>query len=174
MNKDKFLLITVIIIAAVVSRFIPHPPNFSPISAIALFGGAYYTDKKLSFIIPLLAMFLSDLFIGLHSLIPFIYASFAVIVFIGFQLRQKKSPVKIGLAAVTGSVVFFIVTNFAVWLIGSFYPKTVDGLVACYVAAIPFFQNTLMGDLIYATLLFGSFELIKNYSPILQEVKVEK
>ena len=173
MNVYKFLLITAMIIAAVISRFITHPHNFTPISAIALFGGAYYSDKKLSIIIPLLAMFLSDLYLGIHNLVPFVYISFAIIVFLGFQLREKKSPLKIGAAAVSGSIIFFIVTNFAVWIVSSFYHKTFEGLIACYVAAIPFFQNSLLGDLVYTTLLFGSFELIKNYIPKLEQVKIE-
>lgn len=173
MVKYKFSLITVIILAAVISRFIPHPPNFTPISAIALFGGAYYSDKKLAFVIPLLVMFLSDLFLGMHSLIPFVYMSFAIIVFLGFQLRERKSTLKIAAAAVSGSIIFFILTNFAVWLIGSFYPKNFEGLIACYVAAIPFFQNTLLGNIVYTTFLFGSFEIIKNINPNLAVERIE-
>lgn len=173
MSKYKFSLITVIILAAVFSRFIPHPPNFTPISAIALFGGAYYSDKKLAFVIPLLVMFLSDLFLGMHSLIPFVYMSFAIIVFLGFQLRERKSTLKIAAAAVSGSIIFFILTNFAVWLIGSFYPKNFEGLIACYVAAIPFFQNTLLGNIVYTTFLFGSFEIIKNINPNLAVERIE-
>ncbi len=173
MNAYKFLLITAMIIAAVVSRFILHPPNFTPISAITLFGGAYYSDKKLSFIIPLLAMFLSDLYLGIHNFVPFVYISFAIIVFLSFQLREKKSPLKIGASVVSGSIVFFIVTNFAVWFVGNYYPKTFEGLITSNIAAIPFFKNSLLGDLVYTTLLFGSFELIKNYIPKLEQVKIE-
>lgn len=171
MKNHKFLYITLIILAAVSSRFIPHPPNFTPIFAIALFGGAYYTDKRLAFVIPILAMFLSDLFIGLHSLIPFVYVSFVVIVLLGFHLQEKRSILKISAIALSGSVIFFVVTNFAVWLMGSFYPKNIEGLVTCYIAAIPFFKNSLLGDLIYTTLLFGSFELIKAYYLEPKEVK---
>lgn len=173
MYKSKFLLITIMIIAASASRLIPHPPNFSPIAAIALFGGTYYGDKKLSFIIPFLAMFVSDLYLGFHRLLPVVYVSFAIIVFIGFKLREKKSPSNIGLAAVAGSLTFFLITNFAVWIIGNYYPRTIDGLITCYISAIPFFQNSLISNLIYTTLLFGSYELIKKYVPNLTEVNIE-
>ncbi|MBK8944014.1 MAG: hypothetical protein IPM32_01980 [Ignavibacteriae bacterium] len=173
MNKYKFSFVTVIIIAAVVSRFVPHPYNFTPISAIALFGGAYFSDKKLSFIVPLLAMFLSDLYLGMHSLIPFVYASFVIIVFLGFQLRDNKSITSIAFASIIGSVIFFVLTNFAVWVVSNYYPKTIEGFIACFVAAIPFFHNNLFGDLIYTAMLFGSFKLLKNYIPKLEEVKIE-
>ncbi len=169
MNKYKFFLITAIILAAVFSRLLPHPPNFSPITAVALFGGSYFTNRSLAFAVPLTAMFLSDLIIGLHSYLFVVYLSFAVIVLIGFMLNKNKSPLHIGLAALSSSVLFFVTTNFAVWLMGSLYPKTIDGLVTCYIAAIPFFQNTLMGDLFYSAVLFGGFELAKRYVPTLRE-----
>ncbi len=171
MNRYKFLFITTIILAAVFSRLLPHPPNFTPIAAIALFGGSYFTNRNLAFAVPLAAMFISDLIIGLHSLLFVVYISFAAIVLMGFKLRGKRSPLRIGLAAVSSSVIFFITTNFGVWFLGSFYPKTIDGLLACYIAAIPFFQNNLMGDLFYSTVLFGSFELMRRYVPVLQEAE---
>ncbi len=173
MNKYKFSLITIMIIAAAASRFIPHPPNFSSIAAIAIFGGAYFGDKKLSFIIPLLAMFLSDIYLGFHRLIPAVYTSFAIIVFIGFKLREKKTPINIGLAAISGSVIFYVITNFAVWIMSNYYPHTIVGLIKCYITAIPFFQNSLGGDLTYTILLFGSFELLKKYIPYIKELKIE-
>jgi hypothetical protein len=173
MNKYKFSLITIMIIAAAASRFIPHPPNFSSIAAIALFGGAYFDDKKLSFVIPLLAMFLSDLYLGLHRLIPAVYASFAIIVFAGFKLREKKTPINIGLAAILGSVIFYVTTNFAVWIMSNYYSHTIDGFIKCYIAAIPFFLNSLGGDITYTVLLFGSFEFVKKYIPHIKELKIE-
>ncbi|MGD8782029.1 MAG: hypothetical protein PVH88_24085 [Ignavibacteria bacterium] len=169
MNRYKFLFITTVILAAVFSRLIPHPPNFAPIAAVALFGGSYFVNKKLAFAVPLIAMFISDLIIGLHNLLFVVYAAFVVIVLIGFQLREKRSVLRVGAAAVSSSVIFFIVTNFGVWLPGSFYPKTVGGLMACYVAAIPFFHNTLLGDLFYSAVLFGSFEMAQRYVPVLRE-----
>ena len=169
MNKYKFLFISAIILAAVLSRLIPHPPNFTPIAAIALFGGCYFNNKNYAFAIPLAAMFLSDLIIGLHSTLLVVYLSFAVIVLIGSKISEKRSPLRVGLAAVSSSVIFFITTNFGVWLLGSLYPKTIEGLATCYIAAIPFFQNNLMGDLFYSAVLFGSFELAMRYIPVLKE-----
>ena len=169
MNTNRLIVLTVMISAAVFSRLIPHPPNFTPIAAIALFGGSYFSNRKLAFIVPFAAMFISDLIIGLHTLLPVIYACFAVIVFIGFQLSNNKSTLRIGVAALSSSIIFFIISNFGVWLVGSFYPKTVEGLAACYTAAIPFFQNNLLGDLFYTSVLFGGFELVKRYTPTLRE-----
>lgn len=173
MNKTRFVFITIMILAAITSRFIPHPPNFTPIAGIALFGGAYYSNKKLALIIPLLAMFLSDLFIGLHSLMFFVYLSFAIIVLLGFLLREKKSVAKIAFISIAGSVIFFIITNFAVWFLGNMYPKNILGLINCYIAAIPFFKNSLAGDLFYTVILFGTFEILRNYFFKLKEVKFE-
>lgn len=173
MNRTRFAFITLIILAAITSRFIPHPPNFTPIAGIALFGGAYYSDKKLALIIPLLAMFLSDLFIGFHSLMLFVYLSFAIITFLGFLLREKISVLKLASITIAGSVIFFIITNFAVWLVGNMYPKTILGLINCYTAAIPFFKNSLVGDLFYTAILFSMFEILKNYFYVLKEAKIE-
>ena len=144
MNKPRFLFLAGMILLAAASRLIPHPPNFSPIAALALFGGAQFADKRLAFLVPLAAMFLSDLVLGLHSLIPVIYGSFALIVCLGFWLRRRQNVWAIGGAAVVGALLFFVLTNFGVWAMGQMYPKTPAGLIDCYVAAIPFFQNTLV------------------------------
>src|SRR5277367_5714919 len=116
MNKPRFLFLAGMILAAAASRLIPHPPNFSPIGALALFGGAQFADKRLAFLVPLAAMFLSDLIIGLHSLIPVIYGCFALIVCLGFWVRRNQSIRRIGDAALLGAILFFVTTNFDVWL----------------------------------------------------------
>ena len=169
MNINKIVL-SLIVLSAVFSRLIPHPPNFAPITAVALFGGSYFNDKRLAFAVPLTAMFLSDLIIGLHALMLVVYVCFGFIVLIGFQIRNRRSVLRIGVAVLSGSVIFFIVTNFGVWLVGSFYPKTITGLFECYAAAIPFFHNSIIGDLVYSTLLFGGFELAQRYASILKRV----
>ncbi len=167
-----------LILLAAFSRLIPHPPNFAPIAAIALFGGACFADRRLGFVVPLAAMFLSDLAIGLlsgdlslglHRLIPVIYGTFALIVCLGFWLRKRRTVVPIAAAALAGSVLFFVLTNFGVWAFGSWYPKTWEGLVACYVAAIPFFHNTLLGNAVYNTALFGGLALAEYRFPVLRE-----
>jgi hypothetical protein len=168
MNKPRVLFLAGIILAAAVSRLIPHPPNFSPIAALALFGGAQFSDKRAAFLVPLAAMFLSDLILGLHALIPVIYGSFALIVCLGFWVRRNQNIRRIGSAAVFGAILFFLVTNFGVWLFGSFYPKTCDGVTECYIVAIPFFWNTLTSDLIYTAVLFGGVRVAEWRWPVLR------
>ncbi len=170
--SPRFLTLSLVILGAAFTRFIPHPPNFTAIGAMALFGGAYYTNKKLAFIIPLAAMFISDIFIGFHSMMIAVYIAFALIVMIGFQLRKNKKISSVVLASVSASVAFFIVTNFAVWAMGTMYPKTITGLLESYTMAIPFFHYNLLGDLFFAGLMFGTFELLQSRFPLLQKVKI--
>jgi len=147
-----------LILAAALSRLLPHPPNFTPIAAIALSAGVYL-DRRYAFFLPLAAMLISDYFIGFHDGMVWVYGCFLAIGLIGLWLRSHKKPLLIAGASLTSSVLFFIVTNFGVWLTGTMYPKTFEGLIACYVAAVPFFQNTVAGDLAYTAAIFGLFEL---------------
>ena len=169
MLRARSLILLAVILAAAAFRLLPHPPNFTPIGAIALFSGAHFRNRGYSFVLPLAAMFLSDLVIGLHPLIPVVYGSFALIVTIGLWLRSRKNVLTIAGAALTSSLVFFLLTNFGVWGMGSLYPKTVAGLLAAYVAAIPFFRNTVSGDLFYTAILFGGFALLERAFPVLRE-----
>ncbi len=146
------------VVLAAAFRILPHPPNFSPVTALALFGGAHFADKRAAFLVPLTAMLVSDLVLGFHALIPVIYGCVALFVCLGFRLRQRR-PGHVVQMALTASVTFFIVSNLAVWGFTGMYPKTAAGLAACYVAAWPFFQNTLAGDLCFTTLLFGGMAL---------------
>jgi hypothetical protein len=148
---------------------VPHPPNFTPIGAMALFSGAYLSRRTLAFVAPIAAMLLSDVVLGFHSGMPFVYGSVALIVVIGWLALQHRSPVRIGAAALVGSVLFFAVTNFGTWALSGMYPLTFAGLTACYVAAIPFFQNTLAGDLFYAGVLFGGFALLERSVPAIRQ-----
>jgi hypothetical protein len=158
-----------LILAAAVSRLIPHPPNFAPVAALALFGGAYFSDKRLAFLVPMAALFLSDLVLGLYGHMEVVYGSFALVVCIGLWLQRRRSAARIAAAALASSILFFILTNFGVWAFGSLYPKTAAGLLTCYTAAIPFFQNTLLGDAVYTAALFGSFALAERTFPVLRE-----
>jgi len=177
MLNTRFFAILGITLSAAAMRLLPHPPNMTPIAAMALFGGVYFATKRTAFLVPLAAMYLSDLALGFfiygfgwfHWLMPFVYASFALTVCLGFLIKHRLTPLRVGGAALTGSILFFIVTNFGVWLVGNFYPKTLAGLVSCYVAAIPFFRNTLVGDAAYALVLFGGFALAQQYLPVLRE-----
>ena len=168
----RLLAILSAILIAASLRLMPHPPNFTPIGAMALFGGAYFGRHALAFAAPLGALLLSDAVIGFHSGMPYVYASVARIALVGLAVRTKLTPLRIGAAAVASSVLFFAVTNFGVWLADGMYPQTLSGLAACYAAAIPFFQNTLAGDLVFTTLLFGGFALVERRVPMLRAEKL--
>ena len=169
MSRPRFIVIALIILGAAASRLIPHPPNLASIAAVALFGGAYLTNKRLALIVPLAALLLSDFVMGFYRHMEVVYGSFLLVVCLGFLLQRKRSALRIAGTALAGSVVFFVVTNFGVWAFESLYPKTAAGLLACYVAAIPFFQNTLAGDALYTAVLFGGFALAEKLFPILRE-----
>ncbi|WP_290660932.1 DUF6580 family putative transport protein [Ignavibacterium sp.] len=167
----NFLVVTLMVFAAAFVRLIPHPPNFAPIAAIALFGGAYFNKKSLAFAVPLSAMFLTDAIIGFHSGMWIVYLSFALIVVIGMLMLKKVNVKNVVLASVTASISFFFITNFGVWAFGTMYPKNIAGLIECYIAAIPFIQNTLIGDLFFSGIMFGVFEFAKTKIPVLSEAK---
>ena len=147
-----------LIVFAALFRFLPHPPNVAPIAAIALFGAAYF-ERRFAFILPLGALFLSDLLLGFYDGMAWVYGSFILVGLVGFWLRSHKGLLPTAGAAIAGSIVFYVITNFGVWISGSLYPRTLVGLVECYVAALPFFRNTLLGDTAYVALLFGVTEL---------------
>ena len=169
--NSRFWVITLLILAAAFVRLIPHPPNFAPIAAMALFSGAYFNKKSFAFAVPLAAMFLTDAIIGFHSSMWIVYLSFAVIVLIGIFMLNKVSIKNVVLASVTASISFFIITNFGVWAFGTMYQKNIAGLIECYIAAIPFIQNTLLGDLFYSGIIFGIFEFAKSKFPVITEAK---
>jgi hypothetical protein len=152
-----------IIIIAALARLIPHPANFAPISAMALFGGVYL-GKKQALILPLAAMFISDLFIGFDSF-PMrvsVYGSFILAVLIGMRLKRHKNPKYIASASLCSSILFFLITNFAVWAFTNIYPKNVAGVIESYTYAVPFFRNTILGDLFYSGAFFGGYELLRS------------
>jgi len=153
---------SIIILFAVILRLIPHVPNFAPISGMALFGGVYL-NKKYALLAPLIAMFSSDIFLGFHGTMLYVYGSFILTGLVGIWLREHKNFKNIVLATVFSSVSFFVITNFGVWLEGRLYPANLSGLIGAYVMAIPFFRNTIMGDLFYAALFFGSYELALKF-----------
>jgi hypothetical protein len=170
-NKARLLALLAAIFTAAAMRLVPHPPNFSPIAAMALFSGAYMPKRALAFVAPFGALVLSDLVLGFYAGVEVVYFSFALVVLIGWMVSAKKTPLRIGAAAVASSVLFFVLTNFGMWLSSGFYPHTTDGLVACYVAALPFFQNTVAGDLSYTALLFGGFALAESLLPAIRSAQ---
>jgi hypothetical protein len=153
----------VVILAAVGLRLIPHLPNFTPIGAMALFGGVHL-NRGYAILVPIAVLFLSDLFIGFYSplVMVSVYGSFILTGLVGIWLRSRKTAKNVVLAAIFSSILFFLITNFAVWL-GGWYPRSFAGLIECYTLALPFFRNTLFGNLFYTGLLFGGYEVLLRY-----------
>ncbi|HSD63865.1 MAG TPA: DUF6580 family putative transport protein [Ignavibacteriaceae bacterium] len=168
--SPRILVLCGLIAAAAFTRLMPHLPNFTAIGAMALFGGAYFTNKKLAFVVPLTAMFLTDLILGYHSTIIAVYISFALIVAIGMMIK-KKNVRSIAAASLAAAVLFFLITNFAFWTTGVLYPVTGTGLLACYTAGLPFFGYNLVGNLFYTGVMFGLFELAKQKYPALAVIE---
>lgn len=156
---DKMVPTVLIILTAVFLRLVPHPPNFAPIAALALFTGAHFS-KKSAIIISVSTMFISDLILGLHATMPFVYGSFILMIFIGRLLKNNQKIHTLAGASLISSLLFFIITNFGVWLVYPMYPRTLLGLVNSYTMAIPFFKNSILGDLIYTFSFFKGFHLI--------------
>lgn len=166
--NPRFVLLFVMILAAALSRLLTnqlHLWNFTPIAATALFSAAFFRDKRMAFVIPVIAMLITDLFLGLHNGMWVIYLTLLLITYIGFSLRKNVRVLPVIGISLLSSVIFFIITNFAVWVFGTMYPHTWLGLSACYAAGIPFFGNTVAGDLFYCTVLFGGFALIARWFP---------
>ncbi len=177
----RFGVLFLIIIAAAFSRLLPHPPNFTPIGAMALFGAAYFSKKHLALIIPIIAMFLSDLVInnvvyaqyfdGFTFFYPGFYWTYGAIIsigVIGFFILKKVQLKTIVFSSLFAVIAFFLISNFGVWASGITYPKDLNGLLLCYTAAIPFFKNTLMGNLVYSAVLFGAFEMAQYKFTVLR------
>ena len=171
MTSNHFRLISLLsaIAAAAALRLVPHPPNFTPIGAMAMVGGASLGRRWLAFAAPLAALFLSDLALGFYSGMWVQYIAVALVVLLAWTALKRITPVRVGSAALASSILFFVVTNFGTWALSGMYPHDLDGLAACYVAAIPFFQNTLAGDLFYSAALFGGFALLERLLPTLRE-----
>jgi len=149
-SKKEKILISFVLVAAL-TRLLPHPPNFAPITAMALFSGVFFEKKILRFLVPLVAMLISDLFLGFYAISVFVYLSFYLITIMGSRIKK----VHIG-AVLMGSTMFFVVSNLGVWLLH--YPLTVEGLLTCFTLAIPFFGSAILGDLFYSIVLVYGFK----------------
>ena len=165
-SKSAILILTIIALAVI--RLLPHPPNFTPIAAMALFAGAYFSSRWMAFLIPLGAMALSDLVLGFHGYTMLaVYCSFMLVVVLGIQLKKNISIASVPLMALVSAILFYLITNFAVWVGSPIYTQDFSGLVICYTAAIPFFHYSVLGNLIFTTILFGGFFLASLKLPIL-------
>lgn len=173
MLKPRFLALVTLILAAAATRLLPHPPNMTSVSAVALFGGAYFADKRLAFLVPLAALFLSDLVLGFYAHMEVVYLAFLLVVCIGLWLQKHRTVLAIAGASIASSIVFFLVTNFVGFHVdGGLYPMTFNGMVESYIAGLPFLRNTVVGDLLYTALLFGGFALMENRFAALKEHSV--
>jgi len=162
MKKDKLFTILIALVfvgMGIGARLLPHLPNFTPVMAVGLFGGAYFS-KKLSFFLPFAIMLASDFFIGFYDirLMVFVYGAVACFVLIGFNLKKNRKWGNIMANSLLASFIFFVVTNFAVWIFSDWYPKNIFGLFQCFYLALPFFKNSLLGDIFYSSMFFGVFK----------------
>jgi len=170
--SPKFYLVVTMIIAGAMMRLIPHWPNFTPIAAIALFGGTFLKRKEMAFLIPIAAMLVSDLVIGFHSTMLPVYLSFIAIVGLGLILQRRLTIMNTISASLTASVIFYLVTNFASWTSGMMpYPMNAAGLMQSYIAGLPFLFNGIMGDLFYTSVLFGAVYVITNPQAVFSKIK---
>ena len=163
---DKNIIIIIsLILFAIALRLLPHPPNFSPIGAIGLFAGCYLSLKRF-WIIPIVALFVSDFVLGFYHPISMlsVYLSFGISALLGsFFLKDKITPFRITGTAIFSATQFFILSNLGVWISGLIYPMNITGLISCYVMAIPFYGNTLLSELFYAFILFGTYYFLTNF-----------
>jgi len=167
----RLLLALAIIAVAGALRIAPHPWNFTPVGAMALFSGAMIKDRRPAFAFPVLALLAGDLFLGFYKLgvMVLVYSSFLLSVLIGRALEKRRTFLRIAGATLLGSLQFFLVTNFAVWWLLNSYPKTASGLAACYLAGLRLFPNTVVGDALYACLFFGSFAVAGRFVSVFRE-----
>jgi hypothetical protein len=183
----RFGIITLMILVAALSRLLPHPPNFTPIAAMGLFGAAHFSRKYLAFLVPFAALWISsfllnNLFLAkmypdfygegiiwFDATAPYVFGAFALIIGLGFLMLRKVKVSNLFMASIAASVVFFLVTNAGSWLGNPMYSKDLSGLMAAYTAGVPFFWSTLLGDLFYVGIMFGSYALIKRQVPALQK-----
>jgi hypothetical protein len=178
--KSKITIISIVLIfVAALARLIPHPSNVTPMAAMAMVGGAYLSRKYIAFLIPILALYFSDLLLNntiLRSYFPnnegvvwfanymlWVYIGFAAIIVVAMLLLKKVKFSNLVLTTLLGSIAFFIISNFGVWLTGTMYTKDLAGLISCYTMAIPFFKYSLLGNIAYVFVLFGAIEFTSLY-----------
>ena len=174
-------VLSIIILLAAFTRIMPHPPNFSPMAAIGLFGAAHFAKKWQAFFIPLIGIWVSDLvinnyvysssssnFVWFYSGFYWQYISYILIIFTGlFIFNRGISLTKTAGGMISSSGIFFLVSNFGVWAGGTMYPKNFGGLITCYAAGVPFIHNTIISDVLFTTVLFGTYYLLQvEYSSL--------
>lgn len=184
-NYIRFKILSLMILLAAFCRLLPHPSNFAPIGAMTIFGIVYYSQKIYAFLVPAISMVLSDIainntiyahyFDGFTFIYPgsyFTYIAFIIIGISGYFILKKINYSRIVFACLLSSIIFFLVSNFGIWAYETIYPKNIDGLLACYISAIPFLKNTIMGDLMYSGIMFGVFEYVKFKYPTIDACQI--
>ena len=160
----KFFYLTGLIFVAALSRLLPHPSEFTPVIAISIFAGATLSSKKEAILIPILSMFISDIFLGFHSLLPVVYGSMALIAIISFYFLKQNTIFKTFVVGFGSGVLFYFITNFAVWVTSEMYALNFAGFIECYTLAIPFFRNSLASIFVYSIILFSTSALLERYT----------
>jgi hypothetical protein len=176
MFTPRFWTLACITLAVAMTRLVPHPWHFTPVGAMCLFGGAYFSRRWAALAVPMAALVVSDLvlavthdnFASLLYTTP-AYLAFALVVGLGMLLRGQARPLPVAAAAVAAALVHYVITNLAVWIFQDFYPHTGAGLVACFIAALPFLQNMLCANLVFSGILFGGFAWAQRRFPALRE-----
>lgn len=176
----QFWTITGIIVTVAIARLIPHLPNFTPVGALCLFGAAQFSNKKLAYLVPLLAILLSDILVNnilyaqyfdgftvFYNGFEWQYMSYILTVLVGGFIIKKVSTKSVLIGALAATIIFFIVSNLGVWASGTMYPMTATGLMACFTAAIPFLGGTFIGNAVYSAILFGGYALAQKRIPAL-------
>jgi hypothetical protein len=163
-ETKKIVGIGIIILLIAATRLLKHPYNFTPVTAMSIFAGCYLR-KHWGIIFPLMGMLSSDYFIGFYDwkLMAAVYIGIGISFYVGWYLQNKIKWYRVILAALFSSIAFFVISNFAVWLFYQWYPHTLSGLIQCFALALPFFKNSLAGDLIYTTAIFGAYEFVRQY-----------
>ena len=170
MTKAHTAWIIGIIVLLAMFRFVPHPPNVTPIAAMALFAGAVFSNRVLAYLVPLVAMLISDFVIGFHSTVWYVYASVAITVLIGSEIKQL-SLLRVCAAAVVASIIFFLITNFGAWLHHDMYTQNANGLLQAYIAGLPFLRNSLMANLVFCYLVFYGANSFLPLRPLLKNTQ---
>ena len=162
MKKEGFFAVLGVLFFAVASRLIPHPWGVTAIGGASLFCGFYIKDNALKYVLPLLAMLISDMFLGFHSTMLFVYSGLVLIIFLGSSVKTLKLNNWL-LTTVFSSLVFFAITNFGVWALNAYYANTTLGLLECYLMGIPFLEKQVVGDLIFSGIFFGTYKLALRF-----------
>ena len=163
LTSIKYSYAILLILSLTLIRLLPHAPNFTPIIAISIYAGIKFNNKYLALVVPIFSMVISDFFIGFHSSMLAVYGCIVLNVFIGIFFSRKFTLIKYIYLSFIGACIFFIVTNFSVWMLSGMYPATLEGLTSCYILALPFFQNTLISTLFFASVIFYATIIFDKY-----------